>query len=86
MPDFAGVLASTGSPNPGQRSLVLGAVAEQHQRGAVQRSARSAMISRNRSVPTAAPMSIEWTTSAKRTVTCLYSARVSPSLTGEPQP
>ena len=44
------------------------------------------MTSRSRSAPTAAAMSIEWTTSAKRTVTCLYSARVSPSLTGEPQP
>jgi hypothetical protein len=31
-------------------------------------------------------MSIEWTTSANRTVTCLYSARVSASWTGEPQP
>src|ERR1700688_1177552 len=34
----------------------------------------SAMISRSRSAPTAAAMSIECTTSAKRTVTCLYSA------------
>jgi hypothetical protein len=33
-----------------------------------------AMISRNRSEPTAAAMSIEWTTSANKTVTCLYSA------------
>src|SRR6476661_9672221 len=32
------------------------------------------MNSRNRSAPTAAAMSIECTTSAKRTVTCLYSA------------
>jgi hypothetical protein len=32
------------------------------------------MISRNRSVPTAAAMSIECTTSANSTVTCLYSA------------
>ena len=32
------------------------------------------MISRSRSVPTAAAMSIEWTTSANKTVTCLYSA------------
>jgi hypothetical protein len=31
-------------------------------------------------------MSIEWTTSANRTVTCLYSAWISPSWTGEPQP
>src|ERR1700733_6158139 len=35
----------------------------------------SATISRNRSAPTAAAMSIEWTTSANNTVTCLYSAR-----------
>jgi hypothetical protein len=42
------------------------------------------MTSRSRSVPTAAAMSIEWITSAKRTVTCLYSAQVSPSLIGEP--
>src|SRR5271156_2043221 len=32
------------------------------------------MISRSGSGPTAAAMSIEWTTSAKRTETCLYSA------------
>src|SRR6516162_5395415 len=32
------------------------------------------MISRSRSAPTAVAMFIEWTTSAKRTVTCLYSA------------
>src|SRR5271163_1914431 len=32
------------------------------------------MISRSGSAPTAAAISIEWTTSAKRTVTCLYSA------------
>ena len=32
------------------------------------------MISRSRSGPTAAAMSIEWTTSANNTVTCLYSA------------
>src|SRR5271156_3521041 len=43
------------------------------------------MISRNRSAPTTEAMSIEWTTSAKRTVTCLYSAWVSASLSGEPQ-
>jgi hypothetical protein len=34
----------------------------------------SVMISRNRSAPTAAAISIEWTTSANKTVTCLYSA------------
>jgi hypothetical protein len=44
------------------------------------------MISRSRSAPTAAAMSIECTTSAKRTVTCLYSAWVSCSVTGAPQP
>src|SRR5258705_2985926 len=38
------------------------------------RLTRSVIISRNRSAPTAAAMSIECTTSAKRTVTCLYSA------------
>src|SRR5208283_3718043 len=32
------------------------------------------MISRSRSAPTAEAMSIEWTTSANSTVTCLYSA------------
>src|ERR1700741_3656716 len=41
---------------------------------AAQRSARSAMISRSRSTPTLAAISIEWTTSANSTVTCLYSA------------
>ena len=39
-----------------------------------QRSDRSAMISRNRSAPTAAAISIECTTSANSTVTCLNSA------------
>ena len=34
------------------------------------------MISRSRSAPTAAAMSIECTTSANSTVTCLYSAGV----------
>ena len=34
------------------------------------------MISRSRSAPTAAAMSIECTTSANSTVTCLYSAAV----------
>jgi len=34
----------------------------------------SVMISRNRSAPTTAAMSIESTTSANNTVTCLYSA------------
>src|SRR5271157_2773661 len=43
------------------------------------------MISRSRSAPTAAAMSIERTTSANSTVTCLYSAWASPSSTGEPQ-
>src|SRR6478672_7631420 len=40
------------------------------------------MISRSRSAPTAAAMSIEWTTSANSTVTCLYSAAVAADLTG----
>ena len=51
-----------------------------------QRSATSAMISCSRSAPTAAASSIKRTTSANRTVTCLYSALVSTSLTGGPQP
>src|SRR3954465_14730818 len=45
----------------------------------------SPMISRSRSAPSAAAMSIEWTTSANSTVTCLYSAWVSMAATGEPQ-
>src|ERR1700747_2153876 len=49
-----------------------------------QRSARSAMISRSRSGPTAAATSIECTTSAKRTVTCLYSADRLTCVTGAP--
>ena len=44
------------------------------------------MISRNRSISSAAARSIECTTSANSTVTCLYSACVSDSTTGEPQP
>src|SRR5277367_5338431 len=42
------------------------------------------MISRSRSGPTAAAMSIEWTTSANRTVTCLYSADRLACVTGVP--
>src|SRR6516165_4887636 len=41
---------------------------------AAQRVTSSVMISRRRSAPTAAAMSIECTTSANKTVTCLYSA------------
>jgi hypothetical protein len=44
--------------------------------GAAQQSASLAIISRSRSAPTAAAMSMECTTSANRTVTCLYSAGV----------
>src|SRR5271163_2262196 len=51
---------------------------------AAQQSASSAMISRNRSAPTAAAMSIECTTSANRTVTCLYSAGFAAEVTGTP--
>jgi hypothetical protein len=42
------------------------------------------MISRNSSAPTVAAMSIECTTSAKRTVTCLYSAGVVAVATAAP--
>src|SRR6476660_7324670 len=44
------------------------------------------MICRKRSVPTAAAMSIECTTSANSTVTCLYSAAASDGPIGDPQP
>jgi hypothetical protein len=43
------------------------------------------MISRNRSAPTDAAMSIERTTSANSTVTCLYSADVAAGLIAAPQ-
>ena len=42
------------------------------------------MISRSRSAPTATAMSIEWTTSANSTVTCLYSADRVTCVTGAP--
>ena len=42
------------------------------------------MISRNRSISTAAAMSIERTTSANSTVTCLYSAGVVDGSIGVP--
>src|SRR6201993_2515287 len=42
------------------------------------------MISRSRSAPTAAAMSIECTTSANNTVTCLYSAGVMAAATAAP--
>jgi TrwC relaxase len=51
-----------------------------------ERSTSSVMISRSRSAPTAAAMSMDCTTSANSTVTCLYSAWVSCSVTGAPQP
>src|SRR6185436_12236608 len=48
------------------------------------RLTNSAMISRNRSAPTAAAIVIEWTTSANSTVTCLYSADRLNCVTGAP--
>jgi hypothetical protein len=42
------------------------------------------MISRNRSISSAAAMSIERTTSANKTVTCLYSAGFGPAETAAP--
>src|SRR6476659_8545498 len=42
------------------------------------------MISRSRSAPTAAAISIEWTTSANSTVTCLYSADRVACVSGTP--
>src|SRR6202044_3331087 len=42
------------------------------------------MISRSRSAPRAAAMSIECTTSANSTVTCLYSADVAAGVIGAP--
>src|SRR4029077_2294617 len=51
---------------------------------AADRSTNSVMISRSRSAPTAAAMSIEWTTSANKTVTCLFSAAVAAGLTDAP--
>src|SRR5262245_54021961 len=51
---------------------------------AADRPTSSAMISRQRSAPTAAAMSIECTTSAKSTVTCLYSADCVASATTDP--
>src|SRR3954452_25268158 len=51
---------------------------------AAQRLTSSVMISRSRSAPTAAAMSIEWTTSANCTVTCLYSANPLSRVTGAP--
>src|SRR6476661_699205 len=48
------------------------------------RLTNSAMISRNRSAPTAAAIVIEWTTSANSTVTCLYSADRLSCVTGAP--
>src|SRR6185436_15124513 len=48
------------------------------------RLTNSAMISRNRSAPTAAAIVIEWTTSANKTVTCLYSADRLTCVTGAP--
>ena len=49
----------------------------------VRRSRSKARIA-SRSAPTAEAMSIEWTTSAKRTVTCLYSAGFAADVTAAP--
>src|ERR1700749_2980109 len=49
-----------------------------------QRLTSPVMISRNRSAPTAAAISIERTTSANSTVTCLYSAGVVAVATAAP--
>ena len=49
-----------------------------------ERSKKSDMSSRQRSGPTAAAMSIECTTSAKSTVTCLYSAVRAACVTAAP--
>ncbi len=51
---------------------------------AAARSTSSPMISRSRSGPTAAAMSIECTTSANSTVTCLYSADAGDAFVEEP--
>src|SRR6476659_4812017 len=51
---------------------------------AAARLTNSVMISRSRSAPTAAAMSIECTTSANSTVTCLYSAAVAAGVIGAP--
>ena len=64
--------------------LVHGAaVPLHHQR---ERSTNCVMISRSRSAPTAAAISIDRTTSANMTVTCLYSASSEAAVTGEPHP
>src|SRR4029077_10852145 len=51
---------------------------------AAQRSTSSAMISRSRPAPTASAMSIDCTTSANSTVTCLYSADRVACVSGAP--
>src|ERR1700739_159561 len=51
---------------------------------AVEQSHSMVMISRSRSAPNDAAISMEWTTSANKTVTCLYSAARAPWLSGLP--
>src|ERR1700677_3364013 len=79
---------ATGAPNTAMipSPVNLSTVPPQRCTTADAQLTSSVMISRSRSAPTAEAMSIECTTSANKTVTCLYSARVSCPVTGAPQP
>src|SRR6201997_4151136 len=78
---------ATGAPNTAMipSPVNLSTVPPYRCTTAAERSTSSVMISRSRSGPTAAAMSIECTTSANSTVTCLYSAGVVGASTGAPQ-
>ena len=77
---------ATGAPNTAMipSPVNLSTVPPYRCTTAAQRSTSSAMISRSRSAPTAAAMSIECTTSANNTVTCLYSAALAAAETAVP--
>src|SRR6202050_677925 len=79
---------ATGAPNTAMipSPVNLSTVPPQRCTTADAQLTSSVMISRSRSAPTAEAMSIECTTSANKTVTCLYSARVSCPVTGAAQP
>ena len=68
--------SAVGAPNTAMMPspVNLSTVPPYRRTTAAEVSTSSVMISRNRSAPTAAAMSMECTTSANSTVTCLYSA------------
>ena len=85
-PSAGGPAYATGAPNTAMIPSPVNWLAVPPYRctAPAARLTSSAMISRRRSGPTAAAMSMECATSANNTVTCLYSADRVASVSGEP--